>query len=285
MIDPTLSLLSSSAFTIYWNLGNLITFNLYCTNVFTEESLARYSCDHWPRGEVFNIALQTLNIAMMILSIIHDFKYEPHPENFDEPSLRPEDILYIAEWTTNHHLIVPFNDVEIDLINPQINSLLGFIDVVNNSIDEGAAFFKEFILDSGQIDEDTKTQVLEFDPETYIFVLTRSIYICIFGPKGNERIPSFFKLQTRQLIENLRKKYGIDLVKTALEPLMQNLLSFNADQDDVGTRAVLNSLKKVAQGELQNSLFTTKCWQKACQEFDQEIPQSPDMIELEQNEI
>ncbi len=93
-------LIKSSGFTIYWNLGNLMIFNFSCTNVFTDESLARYSMDHWPRGNAYKIALEIMYISLLILSI---FTKSPSPSpdilrTLNGPSLRPEDIIYIAEW-------------------------------------------------------------------------------------------------------------------------------------------------------------------------------------------
>jgi len=257
----------SSGFTIYWNFGNLLIFNIFCTNVFTQESLARYSIDHLPRGEVYKTILVVMDFALKILAIMSKTHYEPITSSrlWKKPCLRPEDIVYIADWSRTHRTL---NQHQIGLLNPQTQQLVNAVQGVEQSIDEGTAYLKECILDPGQIDDDTRKQVLEFDPDVYLFVLTRSIYIYVFGSKRDDAIPSFFKLETRNLIDGLRDKYEKDK-GAPLEALMQDLVSFNDDQADEEIKKVLNEIKGAAHGELQNSLFLTKCWQRACAEFEQ----------------
>lgn len=103
---------------------------------------------------------------------------------------------------------------------------------------------------------------MECDPEIYTFVLTRAVYGYVFGPKRDQEAPLFFKLQTRELIDELRAKYDEDQGKK-IEACMQNFSSFDENQEDDEVKVILNDLKKVAYGELQNSLFTTKCWEAA----------------------
>jgi hypothetical protein len=265
-------LFQSSSFTIYWNLGNFLTFNLFCTNVFTHESLARYSMDHWPRGTAFKLALVMVDLALLTLSVVYRLRYEVFHQHdfFHKPSLRPQDILFLVDWARRHRIDVRLNADEIALANPQIHQLATFIGEVNHSIDAGTQFFKEFILSPNQLDDATKQQVLECEPDAYHFVLTRTIYIYVFGAKKDAPLPSFLKVETRESIQTLRERFVMErrnrnLIRH-LEPLMQNLTSFNTEQNNHQIKSIFNDLKGAAHGELQNSLFITKCWQKACNE-------------------
>ncbi len=270
----SVQLLESSGFTLYWNFGNLLVFNLFCRNVFTDESFARYSIDHLPRGDVYRVVLIAVEIGLVALSIFNrNFHYQHLELNLFKSCLRSQDLIYIADWLmthpNNHHHgmnNIPLHEVVHD---PQINQLRGMANEVNQLITEGATFFKECILNPEQIDEEAKTQVLEFDPNSYIFVLTRSVYLYVFGSKKHAQVPSFFKLETRLLILQLREKYEHLDKEEELKSLMQNLLAFNQDPQNDQIKALLNDLKEAAYTELQNSLFITKCWEKACQEFIQ----------------
>ncbi len=50
---------SSARFTVIWTLGDFFLFNLFCKNVFTHESLARYSLDNpsSQRGRIWHVVL------------------------------------------------------------------------------------------------------------------------------------------------------------------------------------------------------------------------------------
>lgn len=271
-------LIKSSTFTVYWNFGNMLVFNIFCVNVFTQEAFARYSIDHEPRGQFYKLILRVMDLALMFSMLFTN--NGPHRPiyttlNLDDPWLRPEDNLYIVDWANTHQA---FAQHQIGLLNPQAQQLVNGVHDLNQTIDEGTAFFKECLLHPGQIDDDTRERVLEFDADVCVFVLTRSIYIYVFGSKREDAAP-FFKLETQLLIKGLREKYEKD-EGAPIEFLMQDLLSFDADQDDEEIKTVLNELKGAAHGELQNSLFLTKCWQNACTEFDQDAQNSNDLDQV-----
>lgn len=271
--DFAASLMSSSSFTLYWNFANLTYFNVHFPNIFTQESFARYAFDHLPQGmayqRVYTIAVFVYSIGLIIIALLSResqvlrlaFIVDPFP---NRRNLRAEDILFIAQWARRHQVHVPLIHGQ-NGVNPLVNQLIGAVGNVNTSIDEGAAFIKEFILDSDEVDEEIKNLVLDYDAEIYTFVATRSIYIYVFGSKRDANIPDFFKFETKGLIEDLRQKYtkeeGADL-----KPLMESLPSFNAEfgDDKKDLKEVFNALRNAAYGELQNSLFVTKCWEKAC---------------------
>lgn len=278
-VDTSVNLLKSSTFTVYWNFGNLLVFNIFCVNVFTQEAFARYSIDHEPRGRVYKSIFVVMDIALVIFALFSKGGYHHQSVvstfHLDDPWLRPEDILYMAEWTNTHQA---FAQHQIVLLNPQAQQLVNGVLDLNQTIDEGTLFFKECLLDPGQIDDDTRARVLEFDADICVFVLTRSIYAYVFGSKRDEAAP-FFKLETQVLINGLRYKYEKE-EGTPIEFLMQDLLSFDTDQDDEEIKTIFNELKGAAHGELQNSLFLTQCWQKACAEFDQDAQNSTDLDQV-----
>lgn len=273
--DASKSLISSSSFTLYWNFANLTYFNLFYTNVFTEESFARYSFDHLPQGRAFKTILAVASIGVFVLSVVVAFVsrntqvlelsqwgFMGMELSWDIKFVRSQDVLFIAQWFLSHPINVPpdaFNGV-----NP-MNQLIGAVGDVKASIDEGAAFLKEFILDAEEVDEEIKNRVLDYDADIYAFVVTRSIYIYVFESKREDSAPNFFKFETRGLIQQLRQKYQKD-EGTGLKPLMENLTSFNTElgEDQKQLKDVFNAVRSAAYGELQNSLFVTKCWEKAC---------------------
>lgn len=275
MIFP---LFQSGGFTLLWNVGNATVFNPFCTNVFTHESFARFSMDHWTRGQVFKIAIKiTVGIAFFVFqafaishgTYISSTDY-PTFSFLDDPFLRTEDGLYIADWMRTHQIAQLISSLRQQVTH--VHPIATFGQNINNSIDEGADFFKEFILQSGQIDTDARQKVLDADPDIYVFALTRAVYIYVFGAKRDEEVPDFFKSQTKPLIEKMRQDYAQDEGIT-LESAMQNLSTFEEEPADAHTKTILNDLKQAAHGELQAGLFVTRCWQKACEDTAEEASQ------------
>ena len=78
-------LIKSSGFTVFWNFGNMLVFNIFYTNVFTQEAFARYSIDHEPRGQVYKLILMVMELALRIIALftkngtpptdLYDFKF------------------------------------------------------------------------------------------------------------------------------------------------------------------------------------------------------------------
>ncbi len=268
MIYP---LFQSSGFTLFWNVGNATVFNPFCTNVFTHESFARFSMDHWPRGQVFKAALKiAFEVAFAILQVLaaRQGNYIYHHRNandfnfFDVTFFRSEDILYVADWMINHHIRLLGQQAA------QAHPLIRAGQNMNNNIEEGTEFFKEFILGPGQIDTEAREKILEADPDIYVFALTRAVYIYTFGDKRNEATPSFFNGPTKLLIDQMRQNYT-QADGAVLEPAMQDSSKFEEEPDTLRAKNILKDLKSAAHKELQGT-FVTRCWQKACQEAQQE---------------
>lgn len=156
------ALFTSSIFTTFWNFGNVFVFNPFYTNLVTNESFARFSIDHWPRGRVFTAACDSMLLALITLCIFdrsHSYVYIPSSSIalFSEISYsRDEDLLYIADWCREHHLQVPDAAADIDQRVMQI-ILQGR--ATNNLIDQAKAFFKNNILNDGKVYEATRNEI------------------------------------------------------------------------------------------------------------------------------
>ena len=142
----------------------------------------------------------------------------------------------------------------------------------DNSIREGARFFKDFLLGNDQIDAESRNSILEMDPDIFHFALTRAIYIYVFGPKRGDAPPSFFKPLTTYHIHHLRHQYTEDQGEELIDKI-NNHEEFQIEMENNESREILNSLKIAASSELQGSVFSTRCWQVACEEYAQRHPQ------------
>lgn len=267
-VDYILNQLSSSGFTVYWNVANLFAFNIFCKNLFTNESFARYSMENTDRGKVFRAAIDILQVSLSIFAVLSGAPNPRFPPNFPPSFLRPADILYISDWSIHHRVFVNHisNYQNPALNNRQVEVLNSAIFNINQSIQDGAHFFKEFLFDP--MDEATKIKIQDSEPEIFHFVLTRAIYFFAFGPKRNEPIPTFFKGATQLSIAQLRQiNLGEDVTiesNAKLKNLFANLDSFNqCPKEEHIKRMLFNPLKEVAYRELQNSLFINRCWQQA----------------------
>ncbi len=96
-----------------------------------------------------------------------------------------------------------------------------------------------------------------------MFILTKAISIYAIGAKKNDAIPHFFKSTTRNLILALRLELTNEEVLSQLQQLIENPVNFNELPQNELTQAGFNNIREIAAGELQSSLFITRCWQKA----------------------
>lgn len=157
--------------------------------------------------------------------------------------VRFEDELYMADWA----FFFPADRFAFD---PQIYPLLSVGHATQNRIDEGARFLAEEV-----VTEATKTLFEEADPDIYMYILTKAVYVYASGAKRNEPIPNFFKQETQELLTIFRSEFSDE---AQLEPMPTTLEVYEL----VHTTQFLR-LKNMAAGELQNSLLVTRCWQKA----------------------
>jgi len=101
------------------------------------------------------------------------------------------------------------------------------------------------------------------DPSIYMFVLTKAVYIYTVGAKKNNKIPDFFKPASKNLILALRQEHLNEATEQELQRLITDRVQFEIAPQGESAQSIFNRLRNTASGELQNSLLTTRCWQKA----------------------
>lgn len=221
------SLYNSSKFTIFWNINNLY-FNLALSKTQTNESFARFE-------------------------ITRSFAF------FD--FLRPQDASYVIhtapDYIRTEHTA---SRVIIQITTPEEHKRHP---TICHAIEEGTDFFIEYILKNERIKSDARELILELDPSTFHFTLTRAGYIYAFGEKRNEKIPDFFEIETKESLERMRRDYtqedGVSLATT-----MQSLSLFEEEPENPKTKEILCELKQSVYREMQG-LLVTQCWKKACE--------------------
>lgn len=262
--------LSSSGFTIFWNLGNLIVFNPFCTNITTHESFARFSMDHMSRGQVFKWVIVISDLAFNILCLITKTKsakeFNSHSllKDLNKPFLRLEDRLFMVDW-----LIVVREKgrkegraIPTTIENLLLQNIRKQAEKDLTVIDEGMAFLLNYFLSSEDVDNTTKNLIKDGDPNVYHYILTRAVFLYVCGERRYHLMPPFFKDQTWMAIEQLRNKYSRDFVSSKeLSPLMKSLKSFSQPNENI--RITLNAFKIAATNELQGGILITRCLEKA----------------------
>lgn len=137
-------------------------------------------------------------------------------------------------------------------------------------ITRGADFIREDVLANAT--EETLDLFREADPTMFPFVLTKAIFIYAVGTRSKDEIPHFFKADTRAQIETLRKELTNKAVITELGQAITTPELFEKGPQSGAAKAAFTRLKKAGSNELQNSLFTTRCWQQAAAEESAPAP-------------
>lgn len=132
-----------------------------------------------------------------------------------------------------------------------------------NQVLQGAYFIKNEVLKDAS--PETLQQFRDVDSEMVLFVLTKAIYIYA---TNNQKIPEFFKKETRNRISFLRKQLKEPELLKKLQAAMANPETFKAELKDEITNTALMELKNIAWGESQGSLFATQCWSQAIELLD-----------------
>lgn len=217
-------LLESSSFTTLWALADAAFINWFFPNLLTHESLAR----GWSRF---------INPTRINL-------------------FRFEDGIYVAEWQIR---------LQGAAGNPLLDGLIGQGADVNKLIDDGATFITENII--AGMDPATLEMFKGKDTNIFMYVLTKAVFIYAFGSKLNDQIPKFFQEETRNGITQLRSNNPLsDEVKPELNRKMESLISFDEEKINNDALPLFNELRKIGYKELHNtdnSLFVTRCWDKA----------------------
>lgn len=223
-------LLQSSSFTIIWGIANALFYNPVFVNVMTRESFARY----WAE------------------------KFNPTPFEL----FRLEDALDIIDWAQQR-------GQENTMGHAMLNPILAAGQATQEIIDQGANFIKQDVL-SG-VSPETLTLFKEMAPSVYMFILTRAVYVYAAGSKRNDAVPDFFKLATRNSILNLRSELEDKetIMLNQLAQITSDLTQFDTEPQNEDVRSAFGSLRIIASGELQGSLFATRCWQRAAEMLSQ----------------
>ena len=163
---------------------------------------------------------------------------------------RLDDRLHVADWHFQHR--------PQGAGNAMLEPILQEGAAMQALIDQGAAFIAQEVLAgaSAELVESFK----EVDPSTYLFVLTRAVYIYTLGSRKGEEIPDFFKSTTKNRITAFRRE---NLVNAQLGELVADVAKFEGGTEDTVTRAAFNRLRNIASEESQGGFFNTRCWGKA----------------------
>ena len=168
---------------------------------------------------------------------------------------RLEDRLHVMDWALQNRHLVPQDPLLIDLFKDG--------KTLNEQIEQGAAFLKEHII--AVMDKETLSRFREMDPTLYMFGVTKSIFIYALGTKASEEPPSFFKPMTKKLLLDFRQDRKNKEVKEYLQRQVANPSAFDQPLAKGATQDAFNILRKIALNELQESLFSTRCWKRAAE--------------------
>lgn len=252
--------ISSSAFTIYWNLGNLLVFNFLYSNLHTHESFVRHSLDNSERGDLLKCCLHICRIAIICFALFYRTPVGMNCNFFDQSYTRPQDSLFIYDTLVGSGYRRFVNRNSLNFLENRARILLDFGQGVGESIRLGSEFFRDEILN--RIATESRQLVIDNDPEIYPFVTTRAIYVCLFTPLRNQPIPTFFKAETQIAIAEMRELFN-EASGTDLRGLMLNHTEFNNDNQS----QLLRRLKNIAYREIQGGIFVTRCWQNGCRDY------------------
>jgi hypothetical protein len=264
-LNISIDYLSSSGFTIFWNMGNLIIFNPFCTNITTHESFTRFSMDHMTRGKIFKAVIIGLDIACIFYSIIFKVPYKSKGhlarELVDTPFLRIEDRCYVADWFRT--IEAEGGSIPKNINNRLLKDIKERADKDIEILKQGSEFIKDYFLNATEIDEDSHEAIKTSMPDCFEFILARTFFIYIFGDKKNEPLPSFLKHKTIKAIGALRNEYKNNTqLEDAFYPLITSIDNFKNVQLNREVLKAFNDLKGPIYGELRGG-FIKYCLSEA----------------------
>jgi hypothetical protein len=133
------------------------------------------------------------------------------------------------------------------------------VEQVSNPSIEGTIFIKDNIL--SDITKETLMLFDILDPSVYMFMLTKAVYIFTLGPKGNNQIPDFFYLKTKERIEKQRKEFIADppteYIANELQKMMKDFGVFEGVKEK-DVEGILGNLKNLVHEEIYGGMLT-KC--------------------------
>jgi len=173
---------------------------------------------------------------------------------------RLDDRLYVADWAQQHR--------QGNVNNALLAPIVAAGRATQVLIDQGANFIQQDVL--ANANAETIDLFRNMDPSIYMFILTKAVHIYTAGAKKNDEVPDFFKPATKNLILALRQENNSEETGQELQRLVENPTQFETTPQGESAKAVFNRLRNIATGELQNSLLTTRCWQKAAEQLSAE---------------
>lgn len=274
----SLELLGSSSFTMIWNFGNGLVFNILRADLPTHESIARCAMEVWGDGRILENVFRVMDVAVtvgwIVLCIFSSAPIPSHPGSLSSITferikwLRPEDIHFLINW----YAINRVGQVPQGILNRETSGLIGMAHLSYQRCLEGASFIRDFYLRDGQIESSTLELIRDLDASIFHFIVSRCVYIYVFGERRADPVPTFLKPVTQAEIVKLRAKYsGIATIRThadlcriaeiaGLQWRLTNYSHFSAENPP---SAVLNDVKAASYSELRGSLFLTSCLQRA----------------------
>ncbi len=166
---------------------------------------------------------------------------------------RLSDMLDLADWVQHQ--------IQITVDDSMLQPIYDIGRATQEVIDQGANFIVQEVLSGAN--DNTLTLFKDGDPSIFIFILTKAVYIYVAGSKKKAPLPNYFKAATKNLILSLRQEQMNDEVLKQLQELLTDTAKFEKGPEDEAVRSTFNKLRNVASGELQSSLFITRCFQKA----------------------
>lgn len=240
--------LQSSSFTVLWCCADAGFSNLFFKNVFTEESIVRFYTQ-----EAFGTNFFYRSIDRVRISELRPLnpRVEPEPEPAPIPvPVRP------APAPAPRPAPRPEIRREPDpILMPIYRERLQ----VRDRRGQGADLLREIA--RGQSPE-TRDLCREFDPEAFLFMLTKAVYVYACGSRRNDIIPNFFKEDTIVNIQILRADFFNGMPQDVINAL-ESPQSFERGVESDASKAAFRRLRFAAAEELQHGFLITGCWQQA----------------------
>lgn len=220
--------LESSAFTVYWNAANAIGLNFVGVNLPSSEQFARLYMDYSRSGQFFRKTLQVASLCLAIIAVI-------------------------ACYLTNRELDIYLPSFRW-VRDRDFNYLTLLVERYQQRLAEGEKkFFQEHFYQDLTITDGAKTAIAEHDPESYVFILARIVYLFAKDPSLKTKFPGVFSLlknETQLTIAKLETRQP-----TGLEEILSDLNNFSNADSTKDINPLLNEVKGAAGEEIQGKII------------------------------
>jgi len=166
--------------------------------------------------------------------------------------MRYEDRGYLLGWLRENHIETNTE------INAALDGLLGMGRAAANEVEEGARFLVNDI-----VTDEIREDFCDYDPDLYMFVLTKTVWQGVFGTRKSDSALSILKAETRLGIEQMRSESFDEQAVERVKLFFESRERYEQGPTDGAEKALFLRLQGIASGELQASLFLTECWKQA----------------------